>query len=303
VSVLVTGGRGYLGRHVVRRLVEEGHRVVDYSRDLGPSSPNPLQVNMLGELFDLPRFIDVIRQFEVDRIIHTAAQSHPDVSVEMPLTTIEANVTGSCYVLEAARLTGVKRVVVFSSECAYGHTPPGIVREDTVLNPRTPYGVTKAATEMLGRAYSESFGLDVIALRSSQIYGPGQIMQEYVRDAIKTALSGEVFVLPRGSDQKFQLVHVSDVAGATIAACLVDGHGQSVYNVTGGDQTSFADVLDLLTRLIPGARFEVGPGDFDYDIQGPFDITAARRDLGYEPRMTLEQGLTGYIEWLRSAEF
>jgi UDP-glucose 4-epimerase len=303
MSVLVTGGRGYLGRHVVGTLLEQRHRVVDYSRDVGPSSTNPLHVNVLGELYDLPRFMDVIRQFEVDRIIHTAAQSHPDVSLEMPLTTIEANVTGSCCVLEAVRLTGIKRVVVFSSECAYGHTPPGIVSEDTVLNPRTPYGVTKAATEMLGRAYNESFGLDVIALRSSQIYGPGQIMQEYVRDAIKTALSGNAFVLPRGSDQKFQLVHVTDVARATIAACFVDRHGQSVYNVTGGVQPSFGDVLDLLTQLIPGARFEVGPGDFDYDAQGPFDITAARRDLGYEPRVTLEEGLTEYIQWLRSAEF
>jgi nucleoside-diphosphate-sugar epimerase len=156
---------------------------------------------------------------------------------------------------------------------------------------------------MLGYAYNECFGLDVIALRSSQIYGPGQIMQEYVRDAIKTALSGEAFVLPRGRDQKFQLVHVTDVARATIAACLVDGHGQSIYNVTGGVQPSFGEVLDLLRRLIPGARFEVGPGDFDYDVQGPFDITAARRDLGYEPRVTLEQGLTEYIQWLRSAEF
>jgi len=303
MSVLVTGGRGYLGRYVVDGLVQRGHSVVDYNRDLGPGPRHELHVPVLGELGDIPRLLTIVKEHDVERVVHTAAQSHPDVSLEMPLATVESNVTGTCCVLEAARLSGIRRVVVFSSECAYGHTPPGSVPESTPLQPRTPYGVTKAATEMLGGSYNECFEMDVIALRVSEVYGPGQIMPEVVRDAIRAAVRGEVFRLPHGRDQKLQLVHVADVAQATLAACFVEAHASPVFNVTGGIQPTLGEVLDLLAELVPGAVFDVGPGDIGGDRQGLFEINAARRELGYEPQVDLKGGLRDYVDWLRQAEF
>jgi nucleoside-diphosphate-sugar epimerase len=257
---------------------------------------------VLGELGDIPRLLSVINKHDVDRIVHTAAQSHPDVSLEMPLATVEANVTGTCCVLEAARLSCIRRVVVFSSECAYGNTPPGTVPESTPLQPRTPYGVTKAATEMLGRSYNECFDMDVIALRVAEIYGPGQAMPHVVRDAIKAAVQGEAFHLPHGRDQKLQLVHVSDVAQATLAACFVGAHAGPAYNIAGGIQPTLGEVLGLLAELVPGAPFDVGPGEIGGDRQGLFEIEAARRDLGYEPQVALREGLSGYVDWLREHE-
>jgi len=303
MNVMVTGGRGYLGRYVVDELARLGHTAVDYSRDLGPGARHERHVPVLGELGDLPRLLTVLREQGVERIIHTAGQSHPDVSLEMPLATVEANVMGTCCVLEAARLSGIERVVVFSSECAYGHTPPGTVPESTPLQPRTPYGVTKAATEMLGRSYNECFGMDVIALRVSEVYGPGQIMQEVVRDAIRAAVRGEAFRLPHGRDQKLQLVYVTDAMRATLAACFAGEHTASVYNVTGGIQPTLGQVLDLLAELVPGARFDVGPGELGGDRQGLFELEAARRELGWEPQVALIDGLREYVEWLRQAEF
>ena len=303
MSVLVTGGRGYLGRYVVEGLLKQGRVVVDYNRDPVAGPQHRLHEPVLGELDDLPRLLTVIKDHDVKRIVHAAGQSHPDVSLKMPLATVEANVMGTCQVLEAARLAGIRRVVVFSSECAYGHTPPGAVPESTPLRPRTPYGVTKAATEMLGRSYNECFAMDVIALRVSEIYGPGQIMQEVVRDAIRAAVSGEAFHLPRGRDQRLQLVHVTDVARATLAACFVEAHASSVFNITADIQPTLGDVLDLLGELVPGATFDVGPGDAGGDRQGLFEIDAARRELGYEPQVDLKDGLRDYVEWLRQAEF
>ncbi len=299
--VMVTGGRGYVGSYVVDELIRRGHTVVSYNRDL--PRPSGREIQVLGELYDIPRMLDTIRKYGIERIIHTAAQSHPDVSLEVPLATVEANVMGTTEVYECARLSGIKRVVAYSSECAYGHTPPGIVKESTPLRPRTPYGVTKAASEMMAMAYNECFGMDIIALRVSQIYGPGQIMQEYVRDAIKAAIRGEHYTLPRGRDQKFQLVHVTDVARASVSACFVGDHSSHVYNVTGGVQPTFGEVLDMLREMIPGASFEVGSGDLNYDDQGLFDLEAARRDLGYEPQVSLEEGLREYVRWLRTSEF
>lgn len=303
MRVLVTGGHGYLGRHVVDGLLERGHAVVDYNRDVDPGPRHALHTPVLGEIGDVPRLLTVVREYGVERIVHTAAQSHPDISLEMPLATVEANITGTCTVLEAARLSAVRRVVVFSSECAYGHTPPGSVPESAPLRPRTPYGVTKAATEMLGLAYNECFGLDVIALRVSEVYGPGQRLQEEVRDAARAAVHGETLRLPRGRDQRLQLVHVDDAARATLTACLIEAHTTAVFNITGGIQPTFGEVLDLLAELVPGATFEVGPGDLGGDRQGLFEIDAARRELGYVPRVDLRSGLRDYVEWLRHAEY
>jgi nucleoside-diphosphate-sugar epimerase len=221
----------------------------------------------------------------------------------MPLTTVETNVTGTCCVLEAARLSCLRRVVLFSSECAYGHTPPGLVPESTPLHPRTPYGVTKAAAEMLGRSYNECFDMDVIALRVAEIYGPGQAMPHVLRDAVRAAARGEAFSLPRGRDQKMQLVHVTDVARATVAVCFVGAHLSPVYNVAGAIQPTLGEVLDLLTELTPGARFDVGPGEIGGDRQGLFEIGAARRDLNYQPQVALRDGLRDYLDWLREHEF
>jgi len=302
-TVLVTGGRGYIGRYVVSELGRLGHTAVDYSRDMAPGGRHESHVPVLGELADVPRLLATLRRYGVERIVHAAGQSHPDVSLEMPLATVEANVTGSCCVLEAARLAGVRRVVLFSSECAYGHTPPGTVGEETPLEPRTPYGVTKAATEMLGRSYNECFGLDTIALRVTQVYGPGQAMPETVRDCIKALLRSEPIRMEHGREQRLQLVHVTDVARAVIAACFAGDHRLHAYNVAGGMQPTLAAVLERLAALIPGAICDVGPGDMGGDRQGLFEIEAARRDLGYRPVVDLDDGLREYVDWLRTHEY
>lgn len=303
MNVLVTGGRGYLGRYVIDGLIARGDTAVDYSRDLGPGPRHELHLPVLGELEDIPRLLWAIEEHGVERVVHTAAQSHPDVSLAMPLATVRSNVMGTCCVLEAARLSGIARVVVFSSECAYGHTEEEPVTETAPLRPRTPYGVTKAATEMLGHSYNECFGMDTIALRVAEVYGPGQVMPQVVGDAIRAAVRGRPFRLSRGRDQKLQLVHVRDAAAATLAACFVDEHGLDSYNITGGVQPTLGEVLDLLATLLPEAELDVGPGVMGGDRQGLFDIGAAQRDLGYVPRVTLEEGLHEYVAWLRENEF
>ena len=303
MTVLVTGGRGFIGRHVVDALLERGRAVVDYSRDVPTDNSPEGLTRVLGELGDLARLLGVIREHGVERVIHTAAQSHPDVSLQVPFATMEANVMGTCAVLEAARLTAIRRVVLFSSEAAYGDTLPGLVDESTPLDPRTPYGVSKAATEMLGRAYARSFGMDVISLRVSEVYGPGQLMPEFVGDAIRRALREGSVRLPRGGEQALQLVHVRDVTQAVLAACFVEEHESDVYNVTGGEQTTCRQVLEMLATIMPEASFAIGPGDLGWDGQGPFSIAAARRDLRYEPTVALADGLREYVDWLRRAEY
>jgi UDP-glucose 4-epimerase len=295
---LVTGGIGFIGRYVVDALADEGDRVVSYNRDHAESD-RPEVVTAQGELFDVPRLVRTFEQHGVKRIVHTAAMSHPEVSIDLPITTFAANVDGTLKLFEAARLAGVRRIVNFSSECAYGHQE-GVVREGARLRPTTPYGVTKVTTELMADVYNDLYGLDVLSLRVTEVYGPGNRMPEVLKEMIQAGLREEPFRLEAGADHRFQFVHAEDVARAAVAAADVDGHSQPAYNVTGGRQVTLAETAEVVRAVLPGAELQIGPGHIPtLDRQGPFDLTASRRDLGYEPSWSLEDGVEKYTGWLR----
>ena len=300
MSTMVTGGLGYVGRHLVARLVRDGERVVSFNRDFA-DSPDPNVTCVQGELFDVPRLVRTFEEHGVERIVHTAAMSHPELSIDFPVTTFAANVDGTVHLLEAARLAGVRRVVNFSSHCSYGHIDADPIPEDAPLHPNTPYGVTKVATELMGSVYRRLYGLEVVSLRVSEVYGPGNRMHTVLTDMLRAALDGEPYALAEGGDQLVEYIHVEDAADAGIAAATVESLGQDVYNITGDRQVSIAQAADVVRALVPDARIEIGPGRIPtLDRQGRQDITAAGRDLGYRPRWSLEDGVRAYADWLRA---
>jgi UDP-glucose 4-epimerase len=303
MTTLVTGGRGFVGRHLVDQLLADGERVITYNRDYSVD-PRDGVVAVLGELFDIPRLTETLRSYDVDRIIHTAGQSHPALSIELPVTTFAANADGTLAVYEAARMTGVRRIVFFSSECALGNiTEPGPVAEDVKPAPTTVYGVTKVAGELLGSVYNSLYGMEIVSLRITEVYGPGLWMPSLLGDMIRAGLRGETFTLESGGDHGFQFVHVEDVATAARLASTTTNLTQQAYFVSGGDRTTVLETAELLTRFLPDARFDIGPGYLpDWDRQVQFDLTRSTRDLGYLPAWELEKGLQSQIEWIRSTE-
>jgi nucleoside-diphosphate-sugar epimerase len=292
----VTGGLGYCGAHIVRALAERGEEVVSYNRDYS-EGPEPGVELVQGELFDIPRLLGTIRDHDVGAIVHTAAMSHPDLSVDFPVATFGANVDGTLNVFEAARLSGIRRIVSFSSETVYGNVE-GPVGEDARLHPTTPYGVTKVAVELMADVYNRLYRLDVISLRFSEVYGPGNKMPTALRDMLIAAVHGEPFRLADGGDHRFHFVHVEDVARATLCALDCPQTEHAVFNVNGGPQVSLQDAADHVRRAVPGADIELGPGFWHLDRQGEWDTSLAARELGYTPAVPLAEGIEAYARWL-----
>jgi nucleoside-diphosphate-sugar epimerase len=296
--VLVTGARGFLGPKVVDALLAAGVPVVEYNREFIDGPGHLPHAVLYGELDDLPHLERVVRAYGVRRLVHLAAQSHPDVSLEGPLATLQANIMGTAGILEMARATTLDRVVLIGSESAYGVTEGwATVTEDTPFRPTTPYGVSKAAIDWLGAVYRQRFGLDVIVLRLPQIYGPGQRLPEDVHDLIRAALDTGRIHLDAGGDQELELIHVQDAARAVTQAALIGEHRWTAYNVSGG-QTTLGAVAHTIAACLAPCPVSIGSGRKGYDWRAPFAVDRAREDLGFEPEISLAAGIADYIEWL-----
>lgn len=304
MHVLVTGSNGFLGQEVLRQLLQQGHSVTGFDRSEPRAVEAPGYQFQRGDLVDLSSLIDTGNRARFDAIIHTAAISHPVESRNIPLQTVLTNALGTTHVLEMARLFGIPRVVNLSSECAYGHNREmGVIDESAPLQPTTPYGCTKVFAEKLGQVYSDLYGVSVVSLRPGWIYGPGQFMQCYLKSLLRAAIDREPLDEPGGGDYHLQYVHVSDVAAACLLAMNVDNSTlqQRVFNITAGEQERYADVAERVRRLYPAADLRIGAGSIDIlDENARFDISAARQQLGYQPRYLLSDGLATYAQWLEN---
>lgn len=305
MSILVTGSQGFVGQYIVAQLVAAGESVVGYDRRGANSPAGSKLAHVQGDLNDLPLLLETALKYEVGRIIHTAAISHPMASRDIPYQTVMVNAVGTTNIFELARLLGIRRVVNFSSECVYGNNDQlQPVYEDSPLEPTTPYGATKVFGEKLAQVYNGLYGMEILSLRPGWIYGPGQFMQCYLKTLLRNALDGVTTVEQSGADYRFQYVHAADVANAAVLAANVAMPPFSVFNITAGVQHSYAEVVALVREQLPQARVELGPGSIEIlDRNGCFDIGRARQHLGYQPQISLQDGIRQYADWLASHDF
>lgn len=298
MKVLVTGGFGFIGRHISRELSSRGDEVAAISRSPPSGDEGGIRA-MRGDVTHLSDLIHAIKASGAELIIHSAALLTAE-SQRNPVLSFEVNAGGTLNVLEAARLMDVGRVIFISSTAVYGITREGEpVDEDYPKNPITLYGAQKLFGEHLGEGYRSNYGISFIALRLPIVYGPGQSQRGFsaFKEIIEKPALGERAVVEVGGDQRYDAVYVKDVARAVWLASRARGLRHSAFNIGAGNQCTLWDLAGIVRGHFPDAEIEIGPGfDIAEPIRGPLDLRRAREELGYSPAYDLESGVRDYIE-------
>jgi UDP-glucose 4-epimerase len=309
--VLVTGGAGFLGAAIVRRLAKRGDQVIalDNFQAGSPANLDGLGPNVRlisGDVTDLGGLLGLIKENGIRRIVHAAAIVSVVPSLSAPSHVTRLNLQGTLNILEAMRLFEVERTVHISSEEAYGAFRYEPADEEHSLAPTAPYGISKVASEQLGRFYRTVYKTDFINVRTSWVYGPGFPRQRIPRTLIEAALAGRPLRLPHGGDARIDHTYLDDCVEGILLALDHAAHSFDVYNIASGEGRTIAEMVELVRELIPGAELAVGPGPYWYDARlvappkGALDLTRARTVLGYRPQYDLRRGLAAYLEWYRT---
>lgn len=295
--VMVTGAAGLIGNAVRTKLETSGRTVIPI--DLVSSTDEGKSI-IVCDIADIHRLHAIARDLAPEGIIHCGAHSGPMVARDNPNSMVQVNIVGTANIVELARILGA-RIVYCSSTSVYGSSPrPEPTPEDVALFPVSVYGASKVAGEQLISAYVSQFKLDGVSLRLSWVYGPRRKTECVVRTMIADALAGRATRIPYGQGFHRQYIYVDDAADALVAALDRPNPPRRIYTVTGGTYLTFDEIADTVKCILPNAEIELGPGpDPDDGVQPRFDISAAARDLGFRPRLTFEDGVRKYTEWLK----
>ena len=306
-TYLVTGGAGFIGSNIVEALIERGHavRVVDNfltgrRENLEPFAGRFELVE--GDIRDLDLMRSVVRG--CDYVLHQAALPSVPRSVEDPLTAHAINVDGTLNVLVAAREEGVKRVVFASSSAVYGESPVEAKHEDLPPMPVSPYGASKAAGEAYMSAFSAVYGLQTVALRYFNVFGPRQDPNSQYAAVVplfvRALLDGRPPTIFGDGEQSRDFTYVANVVEANLLAAAAPEAAGKVINVACGGSVSVNRLAAVLAGIlgvsIEPVHADPRPGDIRHSLA---DISRARALLGYEPRVGLEEGLRRTCDWFR----
>jgi CDP-glucose 4,6-dehydratase len=311
-NVFVTGASGFLGQWLVRELNERGANVTALVRDVSRLGRPPLiagsdpQHIVFGRLEDHETLLRAINEYEVDSVFHLGAQPIVGIANKHPMSTFEANVRGTWNLLEACRLIpGVKRVVIASSDKAYGEQPVLPYHEGMPLQGKHPYDVSKSCTDLIAQTYHHTYGVPVCITRCGNFFGGGDLnWSRIVPGTVRLVHQGEAPVIRSDGTMIRDYVYVRDIAHfyLHLAQAMDDKglHGEA-FNYSTESQLSVLDITRMILKVM--GREDLQPkvlnearGEIPHQY---LSATKARERLQWTPRWTIEQGLAETVEWYR----
>ncbi len=313
-NVLVTGGAGFIGSHLVARLLAEGGwRVVvvdDFNdfydpalkrRNVGPHLGRADFALREADIRDRASLDEVFAETRFDCVVHLAARAGVRPSLAEPVLYAETNINGTVNLLELAREHKVRQFVFGSSSSVYGENEKVPFAEDDPVNrPISPYAATKAAGELLCHTYSHLFGLRCVALRFFTVYGARQRPDLAIHKFARLISEGEPIPVFGDGTTRRDYTFVEDIVAGVRAAMDYEGSNYEVVNLGGSRTVSLSELIALLEReLGRKARLDRQPPQPGDVPQTYADVTKARRLLGYDPQTPIEEGIRRFVEWFR----
>ena len=311
MRILVTGGAGFIGSHLVRRLLSEGHNPVvnldalRYSgnmENLADVAHDPRYAFVHGDICDAGTVERVLKEHHIDSVVNCAAETHVDRSILEPNSFARTDVVGTAVLLEEVRKAKVARFLQVSTDEVYGSVEHGWSKEDDTLAPRSPYSASKAGADLLVLSYWATYKFPVLITRGSNTYGPNQYPEKFIPLFITNAIDDQLLPLYGDGRYRRDWLSVHDHCRA-IEHVLRYGAPGNVYNIGGGNEQENITVAEMILKHLGKPmeliRFvEDRPG---HDRRYAVDWSRLRL-LGWSPRVRFEEGLCTTVDWYRTHE-
>ena len=321
MKLLVTGGAGFIGSAVVRQAIAQGHRVINLDKltyaacleNVASVADHPNYTFVQADICDATVLDTILADETPDAIMHLAAESHVDRSIDGPGDFITTNITGTYTLLEAARAYWTRqgkpdtfRFHHISTDEVFGSLgPTGLFTEDTPYDPRSPYSASKASSDHLVRAWFETYGLPVVLSNCSNNYGPYHFPEKLIPVVILNALAGKPIPIYGDGSNVRDWLYVEDHADALLTVVQKGAVGRS-YNIGGENEASNLDLVRTICDILDTKK----PSDRPYsdlityvtdrpghDARYAIDPTRIRTELGWQPSVTVAQGLEKTVQW------
>jgi len=300
---LVIGGAGFVGSHLIERFLNDGNQVtvadiipLEGARNLGP------YVSRIKYLWKSADDLQLADFHGIDSVIFLASQADVPLALSSPRYTFHRNILGLINVLELLRSSPKTKLLYMSTKNVYGIVPPERVPivEDETLKPSDPYGASKAAADLACQSYVNAYGMPVVVLRSSGLFGPRSRLKQVVPSFIKQASSNSAITVEGDGSQITDLNYVENLVDAIVLATQKNVRG--VYNIAYGKDISILllaqEILDITKSKSKITFAPWRPGE--KGLRLALSIEKAKRELGYSPKIFMREGLEKTIEWLRS---
>jgi dTDP-glucose 4,6-dehydratase len=309
--LIVTGGLGFIGSNFIHHMIRTRNDIEITNIDGEMTGSNPANVHGLernlryrfikGDLAVYPVARKILKS--ADLVVNFAAQTHVDRSIPGPDPFFESNARAAFNLFQSARENKVAKFVQISTDEVYGSISSGSFTEDSRLNPSSPYSATKAAADLMAKAWSSTYSLPIVTLRCTNNYGPRQHPEKFIPKAIIRALGGMDIPLYGGGKQIRDWIFVEDFCNA-IEIALEKATTGEAYNVSAGNELTNRQVAEKILKGLEGSTAKIigvedRPGhDFRYSL----DSSKARHSLGWKPAQSFDQGLALTIDWYRTNE-
>ncbi|CUJ19464.1 dTDP-glucose 4,6-dehydratase [Cognatishimia activa] len=330
MKILVTGGAGFIGSAVVRQAIRDGHQVVNVDAltyagclaNVESIADNPNYAFEQIDIRDRAALDQVFSTHKPDAVMHLAAESHVDRSIDGPKDFIETNITGTFNMLEAARAYWIKqgkpddfRFHHISTDEVYGSLPsdPEVMfTENTPYDPRSPYSASKAASDHLVRAWCETYGLPVVLTNCSNNYGPFHFPEKLIPVTILNALAGKPLPIYGDGSNIRDWLYVEDHADALLLVVQKGEIGRT-YNIGGENERTNLQLVQTLCNLLDELQPRADGKSYaeqitfvadrpGHDARYAIDPQRIRKELGWRPSVTVEEGLRRTVEWYLNNE-